>query len=413
VGELTRARRGERRWAALLAGVLAAGLAVTNGQPAAAAADKPHQRDVQARQLVGEMQAELVAAGGRVAGAANAAQEEASRYAETMRKLVAARAEADAAQRRAVAATAVVERQHQQVDALVRSAYMTGGAINAVASVVSGETPTEILDRATMLSRVTESQVDLLERFRQVQERQAAASDAAADAVARVEGLSAGAEAARRAALLSTVTQQEQMALLTRQLVKAAEKLPAQADTASGRVRATALQVAAGQDAVRRQVSATLEQALIEFGKATPHATREQAREAVRAARSQLGVPYSWGGGDEEGPTLGVAGPKKQTAGLHTVGYDCSGLATYAWAQAGLHLDSYTGYQWVEGRRVSLDRLRPGDLVFFAKDVTDPATIHHVGIYTGNGWMIDAPHTGAVVRYDSIYRDGLIGAIRP
>jgi peptidoglycan DL-endopeptidase RipA len=415
VGDLARDRRGGRTWAAVLAGVLAAGLVLTSAQPVnASGPGKSRQREAQARQLVGALQGQLVAAGSRVSAAAEAAGVQAGDYAAAMHKLAEARVEAEAAEERAVVAEAVVERQHDQVDGLVRAAYMSGGSVTALATVMAGRSPMEIFERASMLARVTEGQVDLLERFGRVQQRQAAASAAAAQAVAKVEGMSAGAEAKRRSALLAAVTQQEAMAALGRRLEKAAEKLPADVDTASGRVRSTALQVVAAEEALRRQVSATLEQALIEFGKAMPHATRQQARQAVNAARSQLGVPYSWGGGDEDGPTLGVAGPKKkQTTGLHTVGFDCSGLATYVWAQAGLHLDSYTGYQWVEGRRVALDRLRPGDLVFFAKDVTDAATIHHVGIYTGNGWMINAPHTGAVVRYDTIYRPGLIGAVRP
>jgi cell wall-associated NlpC family hydrolase len=399
----------------VLAGVLAAGLAVTSAQPVdAAAPSKTRQREAQARQLVDALQSQLVAAGSQVTAAVEAARVQAGEYAEVMRKLATARKEAQAAEERAAAAAAAAEQQHEQVDALVRAAYMNGGSVTALATVLAGQSPTEIFDRASLLSRVTEGQVQLLERFSRLQQRQATASAEAADAVAKVEGLSAGAEAKRRAALLAAVTQQEAMAALSRRLQKAAEKLPADAEGATARVRSSALQVVAAEEAVRRSVSATLDQALIEFGKSMPHATREQARQAVKAARTQLGVPYSWGGGDEDGPTLGVAGPKKkQTTGLHTVGFDCSGLATYAWAQAGLHLDSYTGYQWVEGRRVALDKLRPGDLVFFAKDITDPATIHHVGIYTGNGWMINAPHTGAVVRYDTIYRDGLIGAVRP
>ena len=61
-----------------------------------------------------------------------------------------------------------------------------------------------------------------------------------------------------------------------------------------------------------------------------------------------------------------------------------------------------------------LSQLRRGDLVFYATNVADPATIHHVGIYLGDGLMVDAPYTGAVVRIDSIHAyAGLIGATRP
>jgi cell wall-associated NlpC family hydrolase len=85
-----------------------------------------------------------------------------------------------------------------------------------------------------------------------------------------------------------------------------------------------------------------------------------------------------------------------------------------AWAHAGVALLHYTGYQWEEGPHVPLNELQRGDLLFYATDNSDPATIHHVGIYIGNGMMVDAPFTGAFVRIDSIYAPGIpIGAVRP
>lgn len=111
-------------------------------------------------------------------------------------------------------------------------------------------------------------------------------------------------------------------------------------------------------------------------------------------ALTQLGKPYLWGG----------AGPDA---------YDCSGLTMVAWAHAGVQLLHWTGYQWIEGPHVPLDQLQRGDLVFYATNTSDPTTIHHVGMYIGDGMMVDAPYTGAFVRIDSIYGPGLIGAVRP
>ncbi|WP_165964616.1 NlpC/P60 family protein [Actinomadura sp. KC216] len=128
---------------------------------------------------------------------------------------------------------------------------------------------------------------------------------------------------------------------------------------------------------------------------------------AVRAALRWLGTPYSWGGGTVDGPSYGVG------QGARTIGFDCSGLAIYAWHKAGVRLDHWTGTQWTSGPHVPLDELRPGDLVFFATDTSDPGTIHHVGIYVGKGRMAEAPYTGARVRISSVHRDDLIGATRP
>ena len=124
-------------------------------------------------------------------------------------------------------------------------------------------------------------------------------------------------------------------------------------------------------------------------------ASATQGDTAANWALTQLGKPYQWGG----------AGPDS---------YDCSGLTMDAWARAGVQLAHWTGYQWLSGPRVSLGDLQRGDLLFYATNNADPATIHHVGIYIGNGMMVDAPYTGAFVRIDSIYQPGIpIGAIRP
>ncbi|SNT46693.1 Cell wall-associated hydrolase, NlpC family [Actinomadura meyerae] len=128
---------------------------------------------------------------------------------------------------------------------------------------------------------------------------------------------------------------------------------------------------------------------------------------AVRAALKWLGTPYAWGGGNMFGPSEGFA------QGAGTVGFDCSGLAMYAWNKAGVRLDHWTGTQWMSGPHIPIDALRPGDLVFFATDSSDPATIHHVGIYIGEDQMVEAPYTGAKVRIAGIHRGDLIGATRP
>ena len=124
-------------------------------------------------------------------------------------------------------------------------------------------------------------------------------------------------------------------------------------------------------------------------------ASASQGDVAANWALTQLGKPYQWG----------AAGPDT---------YDCSGLTMVAWARAGVSLLHFTGYQWDEGPHVPLDQLQRGDLLFYATDNSDPDTIHHVGIYIGNGMMVDAPFTGADVRIDSIYQPGTpIGAVRP
>jgi cell wall-associated NlpC family hydrolase len=115
----------------------------------------------------------------------------------------------------------------------------------------------------------------------------------------------------------------------------------------------------------------------------------------IAFAYKVLGTPYRWGGTGEDGR------------------FDCSGLTKTAYAAAGVALPRTSRQQWYAGAHVPRERLQPGDLVFFAHDTGDPATIHHVGIYVGNDHMIDAPRTGAVIRFDRVTRPDFIGAVRP
>ena len=117
------------------------------------------------------------------------------------------------------------------------------------------------------------------------------------------------------------------------------------------------------------------------------------ARAAVRWALAQLGDPYRWG----------ATGPDT---------FDCSGLTSSAYRAAGVSIPRVSRAQWGAGPHVALANLLPGDLIFYADNPSDPGTIHHVGMYIGNGLMVHAPHTGDVVRVASIWREGYAGATR-
>jgi peptidoglycan DL-endopeptidase CwlO len=109
--------------------------------------------------------------------------------------------------------------------------------------------------------------------------------------------------------------------------------------------------------------------------------------QALRWALSRRGDPYVWGG----------AGPDD---------FDCSGLVMWAYAKVGISLPHFTGAQWNMGIHVSRSQLEPGDLVFFYAD------IGHVGMYIGNGLMVDAPTFGQDVQVQPVMWDVYVGAVR-
>ena len=114
-----------------------------------------------------------------------------------------------------------------------------------------------------------------------------------------------------------------------------------------------------------------------------------RAAMAVAAARSMLGVPY----------VAFQASPSR--------GFDCSGLTMWAWAQAGVSLPHQSGMQYASNPHVPKDQAQPGDLVFFYSPIS------HVGMYIGGGMMIDAPHTGALVRLVPVRWNRVVGVARP
>ncbi|MFF7213499.1 NlpC/P60 family protein [Streptomyces sp. NPDC008238] len=113
----------------------------------------------------------------------------------------------------------------------------------------------------------------------------------------------------------------------------------------------------------------------VDLGNDTPASSLAAA--ALAAAKTKIGSPYVYG----------ATGPSS---------FDCSGLTSWAYAQAGAGIPRTSQAQANAGTRLSMSQLAPGDLVIFYGDQ------HHVGLYAGNGMVLHAPRTGTVVRYESI-----------
>ncbi|HUR52178.1 MAG TPA: NlpC/P60 family protein [Mycobacteriales bacterium] len=259
----------------------------------------------------------------------------------------------------------------------VRALYMSGGTAVLYAHVMRSASISEVAQRVSQVKVVLAAD--------------SRASDSAESAVA-ARGLAeqrlarTAAESTRLQKLVSDKADRV-TALLGR-----ADALLAAADQRV--VQLVEQQERAAEAAATAQARAMLEAARTALGNIPEGAPTPQAGAALAFARGQLGKPYVWG----------ATGPAS---------YDCSGLTGAAYRAAGVSLPRTSREQWYAGTHVELGELQPGDLLFWAYDPANPATIHHVALYAGGGLMVAAPHTGDVVKVQGVYLEGYIGAVRP
>lgn len=146
---------------------------------------------------------------------------------------------------------------------------------------------------------------------------------------------------------------------------------------------------AAGAQKAAQQAKAAKADAQAREANEAEEASSSAGAKAVALAKSQIGVPYEWGG-------------------TTTSGFDCSGLMQWAFDKVGKDLPRTSSAQAQEGEKVSTDNLKPGDLVFMYSPIS------HVGMYAGNGQIVEAPTEGEDVKMTPLskYEDKIVSARR-
>jgi cell wall-associated NlpC family hydrolase len=400
-------------WTVAACGLLAAtGLAAAPPQLARASGPVPSAGQVQAAQnkvnqhaaALGKQEEQLAEANAQLTDLQNQAEILTENYDKTMVAEQQAQTAYTTAVKKLAAAEGAQKSSQREVAALAANEYETQGGFDPMAAMLG-----DAHGVAAYLNQVGLGQVfatrrtDILAKnnadsvvagvFRSEASTAVRQRKAAMQQAAKLKTAIQAAVARQLAAVKQTkaVTSQMSSALQNAKATEqalAAKRAKALAEAAAAAARAAAARAAAAAPAGGSSSGSSGSYA----GSA---ASSSQGDIAADFALSQIGKPYQWG----------AAGPST---------YDCSGLAMVAWQHAGVSLLHYTGDQWVEGTHVPLNDMQRGDLVFYATNNSNPATIHHVGIYIGNGQMVDAPYTGVDVRIDSIYQPGdPIGAVRP
>ncbi|KQT94425.1 hypothetical protein ASG49_05975 [Marmoricola sp. Leaf446] len=163
-----------------------------------------------------------------------------------------------------------------------------------------------------------------------------------------------------------------------------AKKLAAREATAAGVVDRAQGEV----DALEAELAERQEEREAEQAAAAPAAPDGSASSAVSYAMAQVGKSYVWG----------ASGPSS---------FDCSGLTMAAWATQGVSLPHNSGAQYASGTPVSESELQPGDLVFYYSPIS------HVGLYVGNGQVVNALNPGSGVQVSGLHDMPYSGAVRP
>ncbi|MFC5958744.1 NlpC/P60 family protein [Streptomyces sp. NPDC005774] len=236
--------------------------------------------------------------------------------------------------------------------------YRSGGIDPSLQLFLSAD-PDDYLDKASALDQLSTQQVDAL---KEIQEKQRELAQQRSEASEKLKDLS------------STRTELGKKKTEVQSKLGAAQKL---LNTLSAEEKA---QLAEEEDrATRTSEREVLKATNTDTGSSTPVGSGSgRAGAAFAAAQSKLGSPYVYG----------ATGPSS---------YDCSGLTSWAYAQAGVSIPRTSESQTGAGTKIySTSQLQVGDLVFFFND------LHHVGLYAGNGQIIHAPRSGTVVRYESM-----------
>jgi cell wall-associated NlpC family hydrolase len=393
---------------AVLLGLTPAVAEATPGRPsdtqisaARAAADAVTQR-------IRGLSAELTAAEEAVEAAHAASVIALDEYQATEAAVQAAQEKATAAQAAVARATADLGAARDDVVAFARRSYMEGSTYPGAAALLTAAGPGELIERAALLEAAGSHRSDVLVQVTVLQQEATATEEVARTALVRVAVLQQQAAEALTVAQAAEISSREQagrlateQAALQTELASAQEELRELVGAQAAADRTASITPPPAPPAPPAPVSPEPDQDSPGGGDAAA------AQIAIDAAMRYLGTPYAWGGGGTRGPGPGQA----PDDGI--IGFDCSGLTQYAYGQAGISIPRNSRAQYAALPKVAGNDLRPGDLVFWATDPSNPSTIHHVAIYLGDGQMVEAPESGSVVKVSAMRWKGYAGAVRP
>ncbi len=381
--------------------------------------DKAHADALSAATDVGRIRGQLAVANDKLRQLDIAAQTAVEEYNEATYNLQLADKAATAAKTKADAATKAAAGKRRAIGQFAAASYQHQTGLRELSAFLDADGPQSLLDQASTVEMVASSAAQNLQALRasevvaSVLERQAAKARDSRQSAAKI------ADAAKDKATKALGEQQSSVASIEQQKTALVGRL-AQLEGISATLaqqRQNGLEELARKRAEEARKKAEEERRKREQqekerrdrdrspnddgggdddgdddgggggGGGGGESTSAQGRIAVTFAKNQLGEPYVFGG---DGPGT----------------WDCSGLTMGAWGDAGVYLPHTARGQYRRSEKLSMDELRPGDLIFFSRNPGDPGTIYHVAMYVGGGRMIHAPNPRRSVEIKSMFYMG-------
>lgn len=360
-------------------------------------------------------------------------------YLAASEKLTAAQAQASTSQASAASARTDLETARQEVTAIALQAYRSGGSMGVLEAVLSADGYQDVVARTAAYQQFGAKADAAVQRFhasrivadaltRRAQAAAEASQTAAAEADSALQAAQqaqsdaaqqvAAAESRRTELIAVLATRHNTTAQLERQRQDAADAEKRRRAEAAAQAARAAIPPAhvATPPAAASTPKPTAPTTTVPpgapaptpstggtptpppstpptgsdpngLGTGTSRGSAAQGQAAANWAQTQTGLPYQWGG----------VGPDA---------YDCSGLTSAAWSTQGVSISRSSRSQYKQALKISAQELRPGDLLFWATDVTNPDTIYHVAMWIGGGQIVEAAHPGVPSRVTSMRWSG-------